>query len=431
MVRDSCSSFLHLQAQLLRWVDRLADNLGMFRVPLRPERLMELARRRTGLDDFGEWSFTEPLGVLLQAYEHEAELSAFGRVAVRWDMLRYLSNLLRLRDEEKKYPGILDEPIKQPIFILGLPRSGTTFLHNLLAEDPANIVPRCWQTIYPYPAEGGIRVGSDPRPRKVARQFGAFLRLVPELPDLHPLDARGAQECVEITGQVIRSLRFDATHYVPSYGRWLDEAGHQEAYRFHKRFLQHLQYQHGAGRWILKSPDHIYAVDELLTVYSDARFVFVHRDPIKVLPSVARLTEILRRPFTRRVDRLQIGRQVSDRWLQGSTMLIEASESLKSSPERIFHIGHNDLVGNPFQAILALYQHIGLVLSDEGETRIKQSIAERPDGGYGRNHYRFEDYGLNSGVERKRYGAYITHFCIEPENGAEEPIATLETAAAG
>ena len=189
-------------------VAQIADRLSLFRRSLVPEDLIRDAQITTSLTDFGEWSFGEPLAVLLRAYEEEAELGAFGRVAVRWDMLRFLSNLLRLRDEEKRAPEILDEPIKRPVFILGLPRSGTTFLHNLLAEDPANLVPRAWQTIYPYPVRRASANSTDRRPKIVARQFASFLRLVPELPTLHPLDANAAQECIEITGHVIRSLRF-------------------------------------------------------------------------------------------------------------------------------------------------------------------------------------------------------------------------------
>ena len=160
-------------------VAQIADRLSLFRRSLVPEDLIRDAQITTSLTDFGEWSFGEPLAVLLRAYEEEAELGAFGRVAVRWDMLRFLSNLLRLRDEEKRAPEILDEPIKRPVFILGLPRSGTTFLHNLLAEDPANLVPRAWQTIYPYPVRRESANGTDRRPKIVARQFASFLRLVP------------------------------------------------------------------------------------------------------------------------------------------------------------------------------------------------------------------------------------------------------------
>ncbi len=213
--------FLILQSRFLRMVAQIADRLSLFRRSLVPEDLIRDAQITMSLTDFGEWSFDEPLAVLLRAYEEEAELGAFGRLAVRWDMLRFLSNLLRLRDEEKRAPEILDEPIKRPVFILGLPRSGTTFLHNLLAEDPANLVPRAWQTIYPYPVRRASANGTDRRPKIVARQFESFLRLVPELSTLHPLGANAAQECIEITGHVMRSLRFDTTHYVPSYQEWL------------------------------------------------------------------------------------------------------------------------------------------------------------------------------------------------------------------
>ncbi len=407
---------LTIRAGLLSGLDRIADALGLFSAPSRPEDLTRLACRRSGLDDFGDWSFEEPLAVLLRAYEQEANLGTFGRVGVRWDMVRFLSNLLRLRDEEKKAPGIRDEPIDRPIFILGLPRSGTTFLHNLMASDPANRVPRCWETIYPYPVTNCTNGADDPRAEMVARRYEGFLILAPELPSLHPLNARAAQECIEITGHVIRSMRFDTTHYVPSYARWLDDVGHSEAYRFHKRFLQHLQHQNGRGQWVLKSPDHIFAFDAIQEVYPDARFVFVHRDPMKVLPSVARLTEVLRQPFTRRVDRLQVGRQVSDRWAQGARLLIEAAERLEVFPQRVFHVRYKDLVKDPLGEVTAIYSHFNLILSDDARARLQRLIDERPNGGYGQNIYHLEDYGLDSTAERERYSAYVEYFRMKPED---------------
>jgi len=407
-----------LLLRTLNGVDSVAEALGLFRAPLGADDLIETACRRSGLDDFGDWNFREPLAILLASFHNEANLSTFGRIAVKWDMLRFLSNLLRLRDEEKRDPSILDEPIVRPIFILGLPRSGTTFLHNLLGEDPANLVPRCWQTLFPYPIPGTRPDAADPRPDLTARQYSRFLIFAPELPSLHPLDARGAQECIEITGHVFRSLRFDTTQYVPSYQRWLDEAGHLEAYRFHKRFLQHLQHQRGRGQWMLKSPDHIFAIDALREIYPDARFVFVHRDPMKVLPSVARLTEILRQPFTRHIDRLQIGGQVTERWELGARLLIETSDWLRSAPERVFHVRYKDLVADPFATVADIYRHFGLTMTQQGEDALKRAIALRPNGGYGRNSYRFEDFGLNPAVERKRFASYVTHFRMQPEEPA-------------
>ena len=136
----------------------------------------------------------------------------------------------------------------------------------------------------------------------------AFERLAPEFRGLHPLDATSPQECSEITAHVFRSLRFDTTYRIPTYRHWLDQASHVPAYRFHRRFLQHLQHQAPGGRWVVKCPEHLFALDAIRAVYPDARLVFVHRDPVKVLLSVAKLTEVLRRPFTRRLDRREIGR---------------------------------------------------------------------------------------------------------------------------
>lgn len=422
-----------LLARVLRGIDRTADTLGLFHQPLRPQALIALAQRRTGATDFGDWDFQEPLAVLLKAYEEESRLTAFGRLAVRWDMVRFLSNLLTLRAEEQNDPTILDEQIRQPIFVLGLPRSGTTFLHNLLAQDPANLAPRAWEAIYPYPFTGHAPPKPDPRPRMVARQFAGFLRIAPELPSLHPLEADAAQECIEITGQVMRSLRFDTTHYVPTYEQWLDRAGHREAYRFHKRFLQHLQHQNRDGRWVLKSPDHIFALDALNEVYPDARFVLVHRDPLEVLSSVARLTEILREPFTRRVDRLQIGRQVSNRWAQGARLLIEASAQLRASAERIVQVRYRGLVGDPLATVKTIYSHFGLILSLQAEKQVRRFITRRPKGGYGQNAYHLEDYGLNPEAERRRYRDYMSYFRIGSEAVAElgPRIARLRKAEPG
>lgn len=413
---------MNLRAQLFRGLDRIADGLGLFSRPVSPQKLIDLARRKSGFDDFGDWLFEEPLAVLLSAYWKESNLSAFGRVAVRWDMMRFLSNLLRLRHEEKRDPALVLEPIEQPVFVMGLPRSGTTFLHNLLAEDPANLTPRCWQTVFPYPVREHRNGKPDPRPDLTARQYSQFLMLAPELPSLHPLDALAAQECIEITGHVFRSLRFDTTHYIPSYQQLLDEAGHLEAYRFHRRFLQHLQHQNGRGQWVLKSPDHIFAFDALCEIYPDARFVFVHRDPMRVLPSVAKLTEILRQPFTRKIDRAQIGRQVSDRWELGSRLIVGVSESLRSSPERVFHVRYKDLVRDPFAIVVEIYRHFDLELSERGSQRIKRAIAGRPNGGYGRNLYRFEEYGLSSANERKRFSEYMSHFGMQPEEPSDRVV---------
>jgi hypothetical protein len=397
--------------------DAMNSLLALRREPLGSEELIARARRRTRLVEFGNTPFEEPLRQFLHACLEEGDLTLFGRLATRWDAVRFLSNLLRMHKEETRAPEILDQPIERPIFIAGLPRSGTTFLHTLLAQDPANLVPRVWQLIHPYPLDGA-RTGRDLRPRRVARQLRLFGVIAPEFRRMHPIDADSPQECSEITAHVFASLRFDTTYPIPSYRLWLDQTGHLDAYRFHKRFLQHLQRQAAnGGQWVLKCPDHIFALAALRTVYPDACIVFVHRDPLAVLASVARLTEVLRRPFSRHIDKLEIGRRDSDRWLAAAELMIAAADD-RTLAQPIFQIHHRHLVADPLGTVAALYRHFGRSLGPLAADRMGRLVAAKPNGGYGAHRSRLEEYGLDPALEHERYARYMRYFEIPPERAA-------------
>jgi hypothetical protein len=234
------------------------------------------------------------------------------------------------------------------------------------------------------------------------------------LRSLHPFNARTPQECTELTGHSFQSLRFDTTYDVPSYRRWLGQKGHLEAYRLHRRFLQHLQGPTPA-RWVLKSPDHVFAMEALRTVYPDARLVFAHRDPLKVLPSVARLTQVLRQPFSRKVDPLAVGRQIVRDWAYGAERMIEAHVQQIWPASQVHHVRYKALTSDPVAAVAGIYEHFGLELTEAYRARLTAAISRNPDGGYGRNVYRFEDFGLSPEEERERYRSYMTHFDVEPE----------------
>jgi len=211
---------------------------------------------------------------------------------------------------------------------------------------------------------------------------------------------------------VFRSLRFDTTYRIPSYRRWLDTTGHEPAYRFHRRFLQHLEHQAPAGRWVVKCPDHLFALDAIRAVYPDARLVFVHRDPVNVLLSVAKLTEVLRRPFTRRVDPREIGRQESARWLEGTRRMLAVGDDA-GLPHPVHHVHHRALVADPVGTVAALYRHFGLPLAPGVATAINRYASQRPNGGYGPRDYRFEDHGLDAGAEREKFRGYSQRFGID------------------
>ncbi len=396
--------------EIVGGVDRIAVILGLSGGRLSAPELIKLAQRTTELTDFGDMCFEEPLEVLFRSYEQEANLTVFGRFAARWDALRFLTNLLLLCEAEKRTPAILEQTIDRPIFITGLPRSGSTFLHNLLAQDRSNHVARAWETIYPYPGPNSSKRNTDRRPRIVDRQLAIFGKLAPEFQSLHPFTAYSPQECTEITAHVFRSLRFDTTHAVPTYRHWIDDIGHVAAYRFHRQFLQHLQYRNGPGRWVLKSPDHVFALDALRDVYPDAQFIFTHRHPVEVLPSLAKLTDVLRRPFTRHIDRLEIGQQVGERWARGAATLV--AEEARAEPDRVVHLKFGNVVRDPFANVAKVYEHFGLNLSPEATERIQRLIAERPNGGYGRRRIRLDEYGLDRQAKQSRYQDYAACFGI-------------------
>jgi hypothetical protein len=404
---------LTIMTRALRLSDTVAGSLGFLDRPLTPDPLIKVALHQTGLRDFGDASFIDPLTRLLNSCSTESALSIVGRSATRWDIVRFLSNLLAIHDVARQHPAVGCAPIRRPIFITGLPRSGTTFLHRLMLTDPANRAPAVWETIYPSPAAGTRAM----RIARVTRQLKTFERLAPDFRALHPLEATSPQECSEITAHVFRSLRFDTNYCVPSYRNWLDADAelHLPAYRFHKQFLQFLQHQDGVERrWVLKCPEHLFALQAIRAVYPDARMVFVHRDPLKVLLSQARLTEVLRRPFTRRLDPRSLGPDESRRWLDGTRRMMAVGDDA-GFPELICHVHYMDLIADPVSTVEGVYRHFGMILPDSLATTIEDYVAAKPNGGYGEHRYSFEKHGLNEQQERAKFRPYMVHFGVTAE----------------
>lgn len=383
---------------------------GDNRIRADADRLTARALEAAGRRSFSDRSFEMPLERLLAALDAEADLNAFGRYAVRLDVMRSLKNLLRLDAAEEADPKVRQQCIERPVFITGLPRSGTTFLHALLVQNPAAAAPLSWQLAYPC-APRGRSLGAGLCRAWIEAQFRLFRALAPELQDLHPIAAGAPQECTDITAQVFQSLRFDTMYRVPSYQSWLQKHGHLSAYIFHRRFLRHLGAQAPGRRWILKSPDHVFALSEIRTVYPDAQFVFVHRDPVSVLASVAKLTEVLRRPFARTIDRREIGRQVRASWIEGANRMIAAAASSKA----ILHLHYKQLVAAPIETAEALFRHCGLCVSAEAKERMSAWARRAPDGRKRRSPYDLATFGLDAADLRAQFAHYVEAFGVQPD----------------
>ncbi|MFQ5773341.1 MAG: sulfotransferase [Kiloniellaceae bacterium] len=385
--------------------------------PLDESALLDEARQRASLDDFGGEAFREPLRVLLGAYEAEASLNLLGRLATRWETMQLLVNRLRLVEDRKRHPGIADQAIRRPMFIVGLPRSGTTLLHGLLAQDPANRAPLTWEAMYPPPPTNHGHPESNPQIAKADRQIRWFHRLAPEFRKIHPVAARLPQECIAITAHTFASPRFHTTYRIPSYQRWLDHYDQRPCYAFHRRFLQHLQYRSATERWVLKSPAHLFTLDRLFAEYPDALVVQTHRDPVTVLASVASLTAALQRVFSDFVDLPEIGAEVANRWERGVERAIRARETLGSMRDQFFDVRYPNLVRDPVATVRRIYAHFDLPLGAEALARMKRFVAENPKSKHGDHSYSLSAFGLNREEEAARFRPYRERFGLESDRG--------------
>lgn len=398
------------------WVDRQdrAIGPGIFGRGTRPAldagEMVAAALKRAGRDAFDDPSFVPPLQRLIASCNAESDLNGLGRNAVRFEIRRSLHNLLEFERRERANPAVLARRIERPVFITGMPRSGSTFLHRLLVRDPAVAAPLSWRLVHPHPSAAG-RLGESFHRAKVGAQFYLMRVLAPELNSLHEVAAGEPEECTDITAQVFQSLRYDSVYRVPSYQTWLQRHGHVEAYRFHKRFLQHLDAQAPGRRWILKSPDHVFALADIHAVYPDSDWVFIHRDPVAVLASVARLTEVLRRPFAQSVNLAEIGEQVCASWLDGAQRMMNAAASSGS----ILHLHYREVISDPQGTAERLFRHTGHASRGDAAQRMRKWLGNRSNRTHRQRRYNLGRFGLDPEALRERFKPYTDTFGIELE----------------
>jgi len=394
---------------------------GLARFGARPISLDEasLARAATrasgGLDDFGPPSYQPGLRRLLESLETDARLNLFGRYFARRQLIELLAQRLVLTDYRKRHPELTQEEIRRPLFILGLPRTGTTLLYGLLAEDPAHRPPLSWEVDDPCPPASSATYHTDPRIARTEKRFEQVRRLAPGFQAIHPVGSLMPQECIVITAPEFMSVRFEMCFDVAGYQEWLVDQDLTPSYRFHRRFLQHMQSRHGALRWVLKSPGHLGPIDALFEVYPDALIVQTHRDPIRVVPSVASLEYTMRMVSSDEVDPIRLGRQQLRLW---SRLLEQGMDARARHPERearIVDLQMRDVVRDPIACVRLVYERLEQALRPEVEERMRAYLARHPHDEFGVHRYSLESFGLGEEVVNRAFKGYRERFGIEPE----------------
>jgi hypothetical protein len=344
-------------------------------------------------------------------------LNGVGVEIASGDLVNNLAIRLGIIGWRGEHPEIADVGIERPIVIVGQPRTGTTILYDLLALDPSLRAPLTWEVDRPLPPPETATYDTDPRIAEVDETLAMADSLIPGFTSFHPMGATLAQECVRITAGDFRSMIFPIQFRLRSYNRWLlHDADLSPAYRWHRLFLQHLQSRHPAQQWLLKSPAHLWHLDELAGEYPDALVVQTHRDPLKVIASTSALATHLRRMASDEPDIVEIAADYADDIFLGLDRGIDARDRGVIPPERIVDVQFAAFVADPIATVRDIYVALGRELDDLTEQRMCQFLDKNPgDGGGGGTRYRFADTGLDSDALRERAAAYQDYFHVESE----------------
>lgn len=375
-----------------------------------PEEVIAAASERTGLTAYGDSAILEGLQVLLDAYEKEARFTEQGWQMAHEELVRNMALRMKLEGWLSDHPELLQRPIEKPLFVFGLPRTGTTLVINLLHADPARRSFLRWEAYEPVPPPMPEELHAGPRYEAMQAQSEAALVHVPHIAAIHFENADSPTECQFLMTPSFCAQVYEAQAYVPSYRHWLlHEADYGPAFEFHKRFLQLLQANTG-GRWTLKNPWHPLFLDALTATYSDAQLVMTHRDPADVLGSCCSLIKNVREMFSDDVDLESIGETFAEMF---EIMIARASAfKERHGEDAILDVQYAAVMRDPIGEVDRIYRHFGEEMSGEARAAMEGYMADNPKGKHGKHEYALEDYGLTRDGVHERFADYIDRYAI-------------------
>jgi sulfotransferase family protein len=377
---------------------------------VKSDELIETARAQTGLDDLGDIPYAEPLDVIVDSLNREARLDEDREQAAATTLVGLLAKRLRLVDDRKRNPSIADEKIVAPVFILGLPRTGSTHLHALMAQVDGIRTPRYWEMQLPSPPPEAATFDTDPR----IAQIQAVLDHIPEeMLQRHPMAPNRPEQCNMLNDWSLIHQALLAYYEIPSYRDWLFNADYRPAFEAHRRTLQHLQW-HAPGQWVLKYPKHLIALEVLLETYPDAHIIWTHRDPGVVIPSVCSFTGYIR-SANPSYDPLRYGPE----WTLFEELVLRRGLSVRDrmpdADTRIHDLHYRDLMADPVGAVGRAFDQFDIPFSDESARSVQAWIDAHPQTEHGVHRYTAEEFGLDRDHLRERFSFYTERFGVAPE----------------
>lgn len=400
--------FTHARNAHAWWV-RAVNALGGSLEPVgRPsaERYWERAQRLNPEAGDPSPDAQQALAVLTESLNRDAALNFIGKIAAWLDCSRMAATHLRVEQALRETPEIEQTELPSPVFVLGLFRSGTTVLHRLLGEDPDNRTLPHWESFDPVHDGEGPAV----RQRKLARTLMLADFISPSIKAIHPMDAQQTDECRGMFTNVFRTPQFNVQYRVGSYVDWLFSQDAKIAYRHHRRQLQMVQYHRPHGkRFVLKDPTHTFFVKEILEVYPDARFLFIHRDPAETLSSICSLHAYARSVFSTDVEARALGAEVADSYM--TRRLEDAVAAVDRLPTgRVAHVRAPDLSREPVRTIDDAYRALGMELSDDGRLAMHEYMGAKQAKPSPRHVHDAKGFGLDTDAIHERFETYCRRF---------------------
>lgn len=373
--------------------------------------LLERAQEQAGLPGAGEPAGTENLRLLMESCRRTAALNPLGAKVLDKVVVRHLINGLRLADHRQRHPALGATTPTVALVITGLPRTGTTLLHKLVALDPGYRVVRLWEAINPVPPEPAGAGWQVERLAAAEAWLERYLELVPEMRTIHSLAADGPEECDALLQNVFASQHLDDMFDARDYSQWLYGADLGAEYASHAIQLRVLEGPAGdhAGRpWMLKSPSHLAHLGALMATYPGALVVQCHRDPTQAVPSWASLVRAVRRPYT---DEL-VPEVVGDQCLQRSARASERALAVRDQvdEERFFDVAYRSLVEDPVAVVAAIHERMGSRLEAEVEVRMRAWVTDNPQHKHGRHRYDPGRFGLDDTRVQQALAPYVDRF---------------------
>jgi len=383
---------------------------------LQPGSLKEAATGETGLSDFGPTDFVDRLGILCGSLQEEARLNHAGVLAQSVFLTGLLRNRLLLEDLVARHPAILDEKIEKPIFICGLPRTGTTHLHNLISSDTALRSLPYWESTEPILPEGEIPPGggADPRLARTEAALAFLDTAMPEFNRMHEMTVDHVHEEIQLLAIDFSTMLFETVAPMPTWRDHYLARDQRSSYRYLKKILQALQWLRGGSRWILKSPQHLEQFPALLDTFPDGTFVVTHRDPVSVGTSLVTMLAYTARLVHDRVDAPWIGRYWVDRLGRMLQACVDSRDLLPSSHSIDVHF--DEFMRDDIAMVRRIYALADQPFTEYAEAAMRRFMDEHPRGRHGGVRYDLVPFDMRREQLRDRFGFYVERFGIFEES---------------